>query len=259
MMNLSCCVWALTLPEKEILEEMKAIGFDWVDIQPQMLQTEELRSTATALNLKISCVGASFNMPDGANLDDLSETNRQQAIDHVYQSIDHTVDLGADTVYVIPGMDSSPAALAQFALSMKTISEQASTRSIKVCIEHFPGRALSTATDTLEFIAEINHPNLYLLFDSGHIQMAGEDPSEIILKAGSKLGYVHFDDNDGENDFHWSLLDGVMTEDDLHKTFQALQDIGYEGAVSLELSPNLPSPKQSLINSRDILLNIMGI
>ena len=154
-------------------------------------------------------------------------------------------------------MDTDASVLAQFASSMRAIADQASNYHIKVCIEHFPGRALSTATHTLEFIAQINHPNLYLLFDSGHIQMAGEDPSDIIRKAGSKLGYVHFDDNDGENDLHWSLLDGVMTSQDLTKTFQALHDIGYDGAVSLELSPKLPSPKQSLIASREILSGAM--
>ncbi len=256
-MKLSCCVWALTLPENDMLDELKTIGFDWIDIQPQMLRMEESRSLATSLGLQVSCVGASFNMPDGVNLDDLNEPNRLLAVQHVYQTIAHAVDLGADTIYVVPGMDTVPTVLAQFASSMKAIAEKANEHNIKVCIEHFPGRALSTAALTLEFIDQVNHPNLYLLYDSGHIQMAGEDPADIIHKAGSKLGYVHFDDNDGENDLHWSLLDGVMSRDDLQKTFQALNEVGYDGSVSLELSPKLPSPKQSLITSREILLSVI--
>jgi len=256
-MKLSCCVWALTLPEIDMLNEIKFIGFDSIDIQPHMLQSADSRSLAKSYGFQVSCVGASFGMPDGVNLDDLDESNRHRAIDHAYKTIAHAVDLGADTVYVVPGMDSSQASLTQFASSMSSIAERASEHHIKICIEHFPGRALPTASATLEFIAEVNHPNLYLLYDSGHIQMAGEDPSDIILKAGSRLGYVHFDDNDGINDVHWSLLDGVMTRDDLNKTFHALHQIGYDGAVSLELSPKLPSPKQSLIASRDILLSVM--
>jgi len=256
-MKLSCCVWALTLPETEMLDEMKTMGFDWIDIQPQMLRTKEARSKVKALGLQVSCLGASFDMPDHVRLDHLEESNRIKAVEHVYQTLSHAIDLGADTIYVVPGMDADPTTLAQFASSMKAISDKASEHNIKVCIEHFPGRALGTATQTLEFIAQIDHPNLYLLFDSGHIQMAGEDPSDIIHKAGSKLGYVHFDDNDGEGDLHWSLLDGVMTNDDLNNIFQALHQIGYDGAVSLELNPKLPSPKQALIDSRDILLAVM--
>lgn len=258
-MKLSCCVWALTCSEREMLNEMKSIGFDWIDVQPQMLRTEESRSLSTSLGLQVSCVGASFNMPEGVSLDDLHEPNRLQALEHVYQTITHAVDLGADTIYVVPGLNADPSVLSQFATSMTAIADKANDNNIKVCIEHFPGRALSTATQTLEFINQLDHPNLYLLYDSGHIQMVGEDPSDIIHKAGSKLGYVHFDDNDGENDLHWSLLDGVMSHDDLRKTFQALVEIGYNGAVSLELSPKLPSPKQSLIASREILLGIMEV
>lgn len=256
-MKLSVCVWALTLPESEMLEQIKAIGFDWIDIQPHMLQTEETRSIAKSHGLKVSCVGASFDMPSDASLDDLDNDSRQRAIEHAYQAINHAVALGADCVYVVPGIDPNPAMLAQFALSMKTIADRASEHHIKMCIEHFPGRALATASETLAFITEINHPNLYLLYDSGHIQMSGEDPSEVILKAGEKLGYVHFDDNDGVNDLHWSLLDGVMEMADLENIFQALHQVGYDGAVSLELHPNLPSPRQSLIKSSEVILGLI--
>ena len=33
------------------------------------------------------------------------------------------------------------------------------------------------------------------------------------------LGYVHLDDNDGINDLHWSLLEGVMTDESLRRDF----------------------------------------
>lgn len=256
-MKLACCVWALTLPEIEMLKQIKAIGFDWIDIQPHMLQIGDTRSFAKSLDLKVSCVGASFGMPDDVSLDHLQEVNRQQAINHVYQAIAHADELGADTVYIVPDMDKNPDALSRFGASLRNIADKASEHHIKMCIEHFPGRALPTASEALEFINEINHPNLYLLFDSGHIQMADEDPYDIISKAGSKLGYVHLDDNDGVNDLHWSLLDGVMEMQDLETIFKALHQIEYSGSISLELSANLPSPRQSLIDSREIILGLM--
>ena len=43
--------------------------------------------------------------------------------------------------------------------------------------------------------------------------MSGEDPEAVIANAGDRLGYVHLDDNDGLSDLHWSLLEGVMTEE----------------------------------------------
>ena len=85
--------------------------------------------------------------------------------------------------------------------------------------------------------------------------MSGEDPAEVISTAGSRLYYVHLDDNDGHGDLHWALLDGVLTTHTLRDTFRALQDIGYDGAVSLELSPMLDDPYQALERSRKIAID----
>ena len=108
---------------------------------------------------------------------------------------------------------------------------------------------------TLEFVRDIAHPNLYLLLDIGHLLITGEDPRGLIESAGDRLGYVHLDDNDGEGDLHLSLLDGVMTQDFLDATFAALNGIGYDWAVSLELNPELPDPLDAIHRSRQIILD----
>lgn len=255
-MKLACCVWAITQPEKKLLQQIKEIGFEWIDIQPQMLQSAELRSLANDLGFKVSCVGGSFGMPDGASLSHPDESSRQQAIQHIIGAMIHAVELGADTVYVIPDMDDGSDDLKRYAESIQTLSDTAKQHNLKLGIEHFPGRALPTAKKTLDFIRQINHPNLYLLLDSGHLQMSDEDFGETVLNAGNQLGYVHLDDNDGEGDLHWSLCDGVLTKEALGKLFHALEQINYNGAISLELNPNLPNPVESLIKSRDIILTL---
>ena len=69
---------------------------------------------------------------------------------------------------------------------------------------------------------------------------------------------AHQDDNDGQRDLHWGLLDGVMTEASLRATFVALDQIGYSGAASLELSPALADPQAALVRSRQIVLDCVG-
>lgn len=256
-MKLACCVWTLTVPENQILEHMNSLGFDWIDIQPHMLGEEPIRSQAKSLGLKVSCMGISFGMPEGASLDHPLEDKREQAIEYSLSAIQHASNVGADCVYVVPGMDDNSDALNHFAESLKILADTAGQAGLKLCIEHFPGRALPTAQSTLDFIRKIDHPHLYLLLDSGHIQMSNEDAQEVIYLAGEKLGYVHFDDNDGQNDLHWSLLDGVMTQESLQQLVDALKQINYAGAVSLELSPKLPSPLESLKKSREILLTAL--
>ena len=71
--------------------------------------------------------------------------------------------------------------------------------------------------------------------------MSKEDPAAVIAAAGDRLGYVHLDDNDGEGDLHWSLLEGVLTEKALAATFAALALSQYTGPASLE--PQSPTSR----------------
>lgn len=257
-MYLSCCVWAITGPEEKVLEEMAALGFEWLDIQAQMLATPALQKQARNAGLRVSSVGASWQMPDGAALDSPDPAARQTALAHVERTLAHCAGLGGSAVYVIPGKDTSPEALARYGESLAAAADAAVEQGLRVCIEHFPDTALPTASATLDFLAGIGHPGLGLLFDIGHVQISGEDPAAVIRQAGARLGYVHLDDNDGQGDLHWALLDGALTKQTLRETFAALADVGYAGAVSLELSPQLPDPSAALARSREIVLECGG-
>ena len=253
-MKIACCIWALDGQETETLRKSAALGFDWIDIQPTHLGALESRLLAQELGLRVSCLGASFGMPAGAALDHADNSQRSAAFDYVASSIALAGHLGAESAYVVPGQDRDTRAMARFSDSLIGLADLAAGFGIKLAVEHFPGTALPTASETLEFIRRADHPNLYLLIDSGHLQMTGEDPASAILNAGDRLGYMHFDDNDGLSDLHWALLDGVMTEESLDTMLQALADIGYQGALSLELNPALPNPSRALAAGRDALL-----
>lgn len=256
-MRIACCIWAFSEGETETLRQVRAIGFDTIDLQPAHQRSLESRLLAQELGLSVSCVGASFGMPAGSALDHEDESQRQRAVNHARSAIKHAADIGAETAYVIPGLEASSGALERYRRSIAQLADETAELGIKLAIEHFPGMALPTAGDTLAFINRIDHDNLYLLYDSGHIQISGEDPETVIKRAADRLGYVHFDDNDGIRDLHWSLLDGVMTDESLVATVQALEEIGYGGAVSLELSPQLPAVRRALETSRDILLRAL--
>ncbi len=258
-MKISCCIWALGGTETDILRQVSELGFDWIDVQPMHLQTLESQLLLQELGMQVSCLGASFGMPEGASLGHADPAARLAAVKHVMGAIDTAARVAADTVYVVPGKDKSPGALKRYGDSLRRLANAASERGIKFAVEHFPGTALPTATDTLEFIRRAGHANLYLLYDSGHIQISCEDPETVITNASDRLGYIHFDDNDGISDLHWSLLDGVMTEDSLVATCRALREINYQGTISLELNPDLPKVARSLQSSRDILLRTFRI
>ena len=138
------------------------------------------------------------------------------------------------------------------------IAEHAQSVDIKLCIEHFPGTAFPTVESTLDFIRDTGHPNLYLLFDIGNAQMADEDPAEVLANVGDRLGYVHLDDNDGVNDLHLALTDGVQTPESLGDLFSVLDDVGYDGPVSLEIKNDVPDPLDAITRSFGIASDLMG-
>ena len=256
-MKLACCVWALSGPENQLLKQISDLGFDRIDIQPRHLRTDAHRQLAADLGLQVSCLGASFDMPAGSTLDHENRDAKRRAIAHVADAINHASSLGAETVYVIPGTDSGKAAMRHYADALAKLADLAAARGIKLAVEHFPGTALHTAEAALAFLRDLSHPNAYLLYDSGHIQMTDENPAVVIEAAGDRLAYVHFDDNDGVCDLHLALLDGVMSEQILLETIRALRRVDYTGSVSLELHPELADPVDALARSRDILLRAL--
>ena len=246
-MELSCCAWALTGSEEDSLAALAAIGFRSIDVQAKTFVSPASRARIDDLGLSVSCLALCFNMEEGAALDG-APAAQQAALDHCREALDLAADLGASTAYVVPGTD--PVALPQFGDALGQVADFAAAHAIRVGVEHFPGKALPTAAGTLEYLSRLNHPNLYLLLDTGHLQMSKEDPAAVIAVAGDRLGYVHLDDNDGEGDLHWSLLEGVLTEEALAATFSALALSPYAGPASIELSPQLSDPVAALAQSR---------
>lgn len=248
-MPLAACIWALTCPEETALRRIADAGFTRIDIRPGALQTPETRRCAAELGLAVSCIAASAGMPDGTSL---SAGNPQPACDHIRRALDHAASLGATTAYLVPDGNNPD----RYANPLPHLADHAQTLGINLCIEHFPGTILPTVPATLDFLRRIGHPNLYLLFDIGHAQMARENPAEVIALSGDRLGYVHLDDNDGHNDLHLGLCDGILTRETLASAFAALQTIAYAGNLSLELKANLPDPLDALKRSRDIVLSL---
>lgn len=255
-MDVSCCAWALSESEPRALKRLTELGFTSIDVQACTYTTAHSKTAIDEFNLRVRCVGLSFNMPADAALDSPTEDARQRAVAHVKQGLDQAASSGADTAYVVPGED--PNRLDYFGESMLQAADLAAERQIALGIEHFPGKALPTAVGTLDYICNLNHANLYLLMDSGHLQISGEDPTVVITQAGDRLGYVHLDDNDGHDDLHWALCDGVLTRTTLRELLVAVADSAYVGPVSLELHPQLANPAESLNRSLHLVREVIG-
>lgn len=255
-MTISCCTWALTGSESEILTDIASTGLKHIDYRPFDFRTEDARRLISDLKLIPTCMATGFGMPDEAALDSTDLDARSAAIEHTRLALEYADRTDIRRAYILPGEKAEKESLKRYAESVATLADIAVGYDVKLCIEHFPGKALESIQDTLEFIAKLGHSGVYLLIDIGHAQISKEDPAAAITRAGDRLGYFHMDDNDGHSDHHWGLLDGVLTEDVLKKTFGALERIEYDGPVSLEMNPSLPDPLAA-INAGFLLLDFL--
>ena len=241
-MTISCCTWALGGSEADVLHAIASTGLRHIDHRPFDFKSAESRRLISDLELTPTCMATGFGMPQGAALDSADADARVEAVEHTRRALQYAHETGIRRAYLLPGEHDRGESLNRYGESVAELAGIAARYGIKLCIEHFPGKALPTVRDTLGYIANLGHDNLYLLLDIGHAQISQEDPAEAVEKAGDRLGYFHLDDNDGTSDLHWALLDGVLTKDVLTDTLAALDKIRYDGLVSLEMNPGLPDP-----------------
>ena len=249
-MYLSCCTWALADPVETALAHLAASGFTWIDTRPHVLDPQ---LGPPPNGLRCSCVAAAFGLEPGDDLASPDPAAAQRAAAYVADALAYSAAIGAATAYLVPGKEADGNTLKRYAAALAPLAERAAQLQVRLCLEHFPGTPLPTVAATLDFIAAVDHDNLFLLFDIGHAQMSAEDPSRALEAAGPRLGYVHLDDNDGQQDLHLGLTDGILTETILARTFQTLADLDYSGGLSLELSPNLADPLAALRQSRALV------
>lgn len=254
-MLVSCCMWALGEGEEAALTALRDMGLEAVDIRPSMLRRDGGRRLE-ALDLRACCMAASHEKPAGARLD-MDNAATRQLRRHVEGAIGHIASLGGEWAYLVPDEPLAASSLKRYAEEVAAIADYGQTVGVKVCVEHFPGTVLPTVEATLDFVRGTGHPNLYLLFDIGHAQMSGEDPARVLAKAGDRLAYVHLDDNDGVDDLHLALTDGVQTAASLRGLFDVLQGIGYDGPVSLEMKSDLPDPLDAIRRSYDLVTTLV--
>ena len=93
-----------------------------------------------------------------------------------------------------------------------------------------PGFALPRAFAALDVISEIDAPNVKLQLDIYHALMMEEDPIALLHDHVDAIGHIQIADVPGRHQPGTGVVDWPVF-------FQALDTLGYEGAVGLEYIP----------------------
>jgi sugar phosphate isomerase/epimerase len=244
--SLAAFLTSLPLAFPEAVRQAAGLGFTHVDVVALVERPADHLDALADAGVLVSCAALGRGLPDEHTLDAADVGIRRATLDALRQQVADAARLGATCAYLVPGVDTSRAALTYFAEGCGLLADYAERRMVRLCVEHIPGRALGTVARTLDWLEESSHAGLGLLLDVGHCLISGEDVGEAARRADERLAYLHLDDNDGVGDLHWPLLTGRLTRTHLHDLATALRTIDYRGGMALELNPANADPTSAL-------------
>jgi sugar phosphate isomerase/epimerase len=256
-MHLSALLTSLPVPFEEAVAALAELGFTHVDVVALVERPAAHLEALAKSGLIVSCASIGRDLPAGQTLDAADVANRRAAVESMKRQIADAARLGATHGYIVSGQDGSHDGLLRFGEACALLADYARERQVRLCLEPIPGRALASAAAMLDFIASIRHNNLALLLDVGHCLISKEEPADVVRRAGSKLGYVHVDDNNGKDDVHWPLLTGVLKQEQLRSCVTALHEQRYPHALSLELNSRNQEPNLALKEGKALLEKLL--
>lgn len=175
---------------------------------------------------------------------DATREERAERFEKMVRAIAGTALLGCRNFVVHPlmpwghEMDPEPQKLFDINFEfMSRLSEIAGENGVTVCLENMPMPALSLSrpAEGLRLARAIDRPNFKICLDTGHCAVVGIQPGEAVRLLGNAyLRTLHVHDNDGVADRHWAPFTGVIDWADFARS---LQEIGFEGTLSLETAP----------------------
>ncbi|MCS6864612.1 MAG: sugar phosphate isomerase/epimerase family protein [Gemmataceae bacterium] len=183
---------------------------------------------------------------------------RQVRIDHTQRALTLAKELGAACITTEPGgpLDgrSRKDCLKLFVEMLQPVVEHAEKEQVQLLVEPEPDLLIETADQYLEFAALISSPYLGLNFDIGHAYCVKDDPPATIRRLGQLIRHVHLEDIAASRVHHHLIPgDGAI---DFAATLTALQDIGYDGWVTIELYTCHENPDAAATVARERILRI---
>lgn len=175
---------------------------------------------------------------------DPDPADRRKRIDHTLNALALAARLGAPTISIEPGgpLNGGDEARAWdlFAEAIAECAEHAERHNVTICIEPEPGLIIERTDQYLRFMERIASPMVAMNLDVGHLFCVGEDPAEAARRLGRHVRHIQIEDIAASRE-HRHLAPGAGVID-FAAFRRALDDIGYDGYVTVELYPYLDDP-----------------
>ncbi|MFD0670757.1 sugar phosphate isomerase/epimerase family protein [Cohnella sp. GCM10027633] len=194
-------------------------------------------------------------------LSSADEATRAQGRKVVEQQIRLASALGADTILVVPGrvneVTSYDECYERSQRELRALLPLAEASGVCIAIENVWNKFLLSPLEFARYIDELDSPAIGAYFDVGNVLQFGY-PEQWIRILGQRIRRVHVKDfrvSVGYYDGFVPLLSGDVNWTEVRST---LREIGYDNAVSAELSAYKTDPDQSIYDISSQLEVILG-
>lgn len=235
----------------ETIRIISATGYEGIEIMadiphayPLHLTDADIRDIRAALRdtgLEISNINAFMHHADGDTYHpswiEADPALRAKRVDYTLRCIDLAEKLGARCISTEPGGPlegmSREEGLRLYKEGLMAVEGRAREKGIRILIEPEPGLLIENSTQFLEFSHELDTAVFGINFDVGHFFCVGEDPSELIRNMKGIIRHFHLEDIAATRRHHHLMLGHGAV--DLPNVLKTIEDIGYEGFVTVEL------------------------
>jgi D-psicose/D-tagatose/L-ribulose 3-epimerase len=220
-----------------VLEQIKEAGYDGVEVpifNTDPRHWEPWRIKLDALGLER--VAVTLNGPGHQQIS--PEPPVQQAtLERNKQALDCAHVLGArlltgpyhSALGVFSGTAATKEELQRARKNLYLLAEHASRLDITLGLEYlnrFESYLVTSSDELISLVDEIGHPNCKLMFDSFHANIEEKNLGDAVRRMGDRLAHVQLSENDRA-----TLGAGHI---DFPSILKALQEIGYQGMISVE-------------------------
>lgn len=114
--------------------------------------------------------------------------------------------------------------------NMRVLADMAQEYGISLCMESLnrhEGYLINTAAECVDYVRQVDRPNVKVMLDTYHMNMEEDDFAEAIRTAGSLLGHVHVGENNRRVPGQGHMIPWKAIG-------QALHEVDYQGLVVME-------------------------
>jgi D-psicose/D-tagatose/L-ribulose 3-epimerase len=237
-MNLLLWTDMVTEQHDSLLEQLKAIGFDAVEIPvfntADLAPYERLGKRLKSLGLGATAVTV---MTPEANPISPDPAIRDAAVKHLDRVMECGQSFGCEilcgpvhsAIGFFSGQGPTDDEFKAGVETLQRVGEKAQARGIKVAVEYlnrFEIYFLTTAAQTVRFIDAVNHPSVRMMYDSFHANIEEKDQGRAINSCAKQTIHVHVSENDrgvpGTGGVNWSSF------------WSGIKSSGFDGYLTIE-------------------------